>query len=105
MIRGLLATCEVHNRSYKTCLMEGDPGCHVCRRKLAYHWISCGCGCGLDARVCRRHKNGIWSRFWKAPGRRVVCPDRPEGIPGEVRYLRDPDPWQENAIRILEGDY
>jgi hypothetical protein len=62
-----------------------------CGQTPAYYWIKCQCLCDCAERVCERHRNA-----------KCQCT---HFIPPNGHYVLDEiGPWQENAIRILEGD-
>lgn len=82
-----------------------DPGCsHIdvkdgkrvrCGVKPATFWARCMCRCDCSERICEYHMTlGVWCK--------CLCLHPPPS--GTYGPFDDISPWQENAIRILEGD-
>jgi hypothetical protein len=72
-------------------LIKVDETYERCGQTPAYYWIKCECSCDCTERVCERHRNA-----------KCQCTHH---IPPNDHYVLDEiGPWQENAIRILEGE-
>jgi len=90
--------------------LTGDEGCAVWVKRLsdghayeckrpALFWTKTPWGCSCTRRVCRKH-----SRSRKVAENGCVCPKRLPMVNRGGPSGGEPSPWQENAIRHLEGD-
>ncbi len=130
-MKGLLVWCDEHKLPIRYCIRQalalsqeskvgladwsrymqivtGDKGCQVWFQKIgetspkfclrpAFFWTKTPWGCGCTKRVCRMH-----SRRRKIAENACTCQDHPPTV-GRGRG-GEPSPWQENAIRAMEGD-
>lgn len=131
-MKGILVWCDEHKLPIRYCIRQvlnldssakvgikewckymkaltGDPGCMIWVRKTvkgnpdrckhpALFWTKTPWGCGCTVRVCKKH-----SRRRKISEDSCRCPARPPMV-GRGGGGGEPSPWQENAIRLMEGD-